>query len=633
MTSGTVTGEDSAMDAARSARAGRIRSPRAPRLPLRTRLAADIVELRTAARFTRSGLIATITAAVIIQGATLLVAVPAIRWLFQLALDSAGIRNVTDRNVGALLVDPLADLLLIAIAAIALVAVALQLAAVFAVADRQHAGRALTLRGIATDAAATVARLLRRPSPLLLVYLFIVAPLGGLGLFSVVTQGIAIPPFVTREYLKTPAGTLLYSAVIGLVLYINSRLVFTVPALITGRLSPLAAMVTSIRITRRRFLHFAFLLGVPALAASLLSTGVVEVLLGVASRTGAPGSEVSSIAAAAAIGAGQVFGCVAAGAAAVLIFNVLVHEIRVQLGHAPVAASPRRPRRVVRAVALRLVAASVVVALAITAAPAVSTQVSAAAGSLVFAHRGFSAGGVENTIAALDASVDAGADYVEADFQQTADGGWVALHDTNLLMISGLNRNVFDMTTAEATSTTVREGGFEGTIPTMADYVSHARAIGMPLLIEVKVHGHEHGDFVQDFLAQLDALGVTDQNIYHSLDPDVVSRLKTLRPALTVGLTIAVSAGGVPDSPCDFFTLEQASFTPEFLAEAHAEGKPVYVWTVDGDDRIRDFLRAGADGIVTDQPDDAVRFRDLLSRTPDPADVAADELSEFSLLR
>ena len=175
----TATGEDSAVHPARrGAGVGRIRSPRAPRPSLRVRLAADLVELRTAARFTRSGLIATIAAAVIIQGATLLLAVPAMRWLFQLALDSAGIRNVTDRNLGALLVDPLADLLLIAIAAIALVAVALQLAAVFSVADRQHAGRALTLRGIATDAAATVVRLLRRPSPLLLVFLFVVAPLG-----------------------------------------------------------------------------------------------------------------------------------------------------------------------------------------------------------------------------------------------------------------------------------------------------------------------------------------------------------------------------------------------------------------------------------------------------------------------
>lgn len=222
-------------------------------------------------------------------------------------------------------------------------------------------------------------------------------------------------------------------------------------------------------------------------------------------------------------------------------------------------------------------------------------------------------------------------DYVETDMQQTRDGVFVASHDTNLLMVAGINRNIYDMTADEVTRTTVSEGGFSAKIPTMAAYVKRAAQLGMPLLIELKVHGHEKPGFVRAFLAELDSLDVTDRNIYHSLDPSVVAQLKELRPELRVGLTIAMSAGGVPTSPCDFFVIEQASFTRDFLDQAHALGKQVYVWTVDGDDRIRRFLRIPVDGIVTDQPDDAVHYRHLMSTGADPTLVLDDSLGRYSL--
>jgi len=267
---------------------------------------------------------------------------------------------------------------------------------------------------------------------------------------------------------------------------------------------------------------------------------------------------------------------------------------------------------------------------------ATSTSVSAALASsaepsdtIVIAHRGFSGGGVENTLSALDAAAAAHADAVEMDVQQTKDGVFVASHDTNLLMVAGRNENIYEMTADEVTSTVVREGGFEDTIPTMEQYVSHAVELGMPLLIELKVTGHEQPDFVEDFLAVLDDLGVTDDETYHSLDPETVETLKTLRPELRVGLTIAVSRGGVPDSPCDFYVIEQASYTSEFLQEAHRRGKAVYVWTVNDDDGLRRYLASRVDGIVTDHPDRALGFRSELSGTDAVAFTVEDELGRL----
>ncbi|MBV8590515.1 MAG: hypothetical protein JO212_10735, partial [Acetobacteraceae bacterium] len=51
----------------------------------------------------------------------------------------------------------------------------------------------------------------------------------------------------------------------------------------------------------------------------------------------------------------------------------------------------------------------------------------------------------ENTIAALRTAIADGADDVEIDVQETAEGHVVLLHDTDLRRVAGLARSVWDM--------------------------------------------------------------------------------------------------------------------------------------------------------------------------------------------
>ncbi|MEJ3406069.1 glycerophosphodiester phosphodiesterase [Rathayibacter sp. YIM 133350] len=605
---------------------------------IRGRLREDVRLLGAAVHHTRSAFAFHLGSIALIHAITIFLAVPAIARLFQFGLDAASIANVTDRTVGALVANPLADLLLVLIAGIALAVVVMQLATTLVIADRQQEGTALAVPALAADVLRVLRELRRRAPlqrPLLLVYLLAVVPLGGLGLFSFITRGIAVPPFISAEFMKSTGGALVYSTVVIGLFLLNARLVYTVPALVIARLTPLAAMATSIRMTRRRVLHVPVMILIPFAVAALASSGVVEMVVDLVGW-GSPSSRATTIAASVAIGVGSVIGFTLTAGTALIVVNVLVAETRDHLGLAVVPPAPiasTRRRRIVRRVTVRLVAGAVAAALAFSVAPAVASPVSAAADTVVLAHRGFIGGGAENTIGALEAAVATHPDYVETDMQQTLDGGFVASHDSNLLMVAGINRNIYDMTLDEVTHTSISVHGFTAKIPTMAEYVRRAEQLRMPLLIELKVHGHEKPGFVEDFLRQLDALGATELNIYHSLDPSVVEVLKRLRPELRVGLTIAMSAGGVPASACDFFVIEQASFTRQFLDDAHALGKPVYVWTVDGDDRIRQFLRIPVDGIVTDQPDDAVRYRALMSAKPDPELVTEDSLRDFSVFR
>ncbi|MDN6202775.1 MAG: hypothetical protein L0I99_11375, partial [Micrococcaceae bacterium] len=226
---------------------------------------------------------------------------------------------------------------------------------------------------------------------------------------------------------------------------------------------------------------------------------------------------------------------------------------------------------------------------------------------------------VENTLGALESAATQDPDLVEVDVQQTKDGHFVASHDTNLLLLTGHNVDIYDLTLAEAEATTVSARGFSDHIPSMLDYVRRARQLGIKLLIEPKVHGHETDDYLDRFIAELASVGPLDDNIYHSLDADLVESLKARRPDLSVGYTIAMTVGGIPDVNCDFLVVEQASYSKQFLDQARAADLPVYVWTVNREDRIRKYLYDGVAGIVTDHPQRARTQRSRVHAHPGTA--------------
>src|SRR5262249_7544134 len=78
--------------------------------------------------------------------------------------------------------------------------------------------------------------------------------------------------------------------------------------------------------------------------------------------------------------------------------------------------------------------------------------------TMVIAHRGLISGGVENTVPALEAAAAVDPDYVEIDIQETSDGEFVVMHDTNLSRLAGLDRNIGDMTLAELEAVTLHQG-------------------------------------------------------------------------------------------------------------------------------------------------------------------------------
>ena len=64
----------------------------------------------------------------------------------------------------------------------------------------------------------------------------------------------------------------------------------------------------------------------------------------------------------------------------------------------------------------------------------------------IMAHRGSSWAAPENTMAAFRQAIADGADWIELDVQETADGAVVVLHDSDFMKLAGNKLKIWDAT-------------------------------------------------------------------------------------------------------------------------------------------------------------------------------------------
>ncbi len=560
------------------------------------------------------------------QALPLLLVSPLIHWMFTQALASTGAEAVNSAGISVMLGNRISLAWLVGLCVLALLTVSLQLGVLAVAAAQVRAGGSLHPSVLLRLVRPMMRRLLRPGSLPLGAYLFLAVPLTQAGFFSVLSHSISVPNFVSGEMLKSTQGTLVYVSFLVVVGTIALRYSLAVPLFAVGGLTGGKAMRLSWRVTGRTTLPL-LAGGAAAVLAGLLA-GAVLVLLALLPTLGADLLVPKAAAGVAAfsLGAAQVAGVVIAGSFVLFVAGMLLELTErsmpllpsdVQL-HWRAAGSRRRnprhnPQRNSRRIRGRAAVAGAAVVpaliLGVLNLP-VMEGLRSVPEALILGHRGFSGGGVENTISGLRAASAAGADLVEMDVMQTSDGEFVVMHDASLQRLAGRNEAVRDLTLAELTSLSVHDQfGHTDSIPSLRDYILAAQEIGEPLLIELKLHGGETDDIVQRLVAELESLDALHENIYHSLSQEKAEELKRLRPELYVGLTLAVAGVAAPQTTADFIVVEEASYTDAVRESAWTDGKDVYVWTVNGSEAIRNMLRDGVDGIITDHPDAALRDR------------------------
>ncbi|MEQ8584528.1 MAG: glycerophosphodiester phosphodiesterase [Thalassobaculaceae bacterium] len=286
----------------------------------------------------------------------------------------------------------------------------------------------------------------------------------------------------------------------------------------------------------------------------------------------------------------------------------------------------------------------------------------------IHGHRGARGLLPENTIPAFREAIRLGVDVLELDTGLTGDGVVVVSHDRSLspdlarigdawidspqplraLTLEELR--TVDVGRARPGSRTAErfpdQVAVDGTpIPTLAEVLAMAKTEGQADLefnIETKLSPRAPDEtagpeaFAAAVVAVIREADVADRAIVQSFDWRTLGEVKRIAPEIRTahltaerdwlnnveagrpgaspwlgGVDVDDVGGSVPRAVAaldgDIWSPYHRDLTAEALAEAHALGLEVHVWTVNDGDAMEALKEMGVDGIITDYPDIAIQ--------------------------
>ncbi|MBT2688895.1 glycerophosphodiester phosphodiesterase [Bacillus sp. ISL-47] len=231
----------------------------------------------------------------------------------------------------------------------------------------------------------------------------------------------------------------------------------------------------------------------------------------------------------------------------------------------------------------------------------------------IFAHRGVSGHYPENTMAAFQAALEAGADGIELDVQIAKDGKLVIIHDETVDRTTNGTGCIKDLTYDEIMQ--LDAGGWFAaanageTIPELETVFQWAIRDGNGLMINVELKNDriEYQGLEEKVIELIQRYGLEDRVILSSFNAESLKRVREVHPALQTGYLIT----GVPEDAmrvakkigADSIHCEEAFALSEYGREARRAGFPLRVYTVNDETRSDFLAKAGVEVIMTDFPE------------------------------
>jgi glycerophosphoryl diester phosphodiesterase len=222
----------------------------------------------------------------------------------------------------------------------------------------------------------------------------------------------------------------------------------------------------------------------------------------------------------------------------------------------------------------------------------------------IIAHRGASGSTPENTLSSVRRAIDEGADWIEIDVQESADGHVLVVHDSDFMKLAGVQLKVWDGSLAEIRELDVGSSfapEFAGErVPTLSQVLEEVKGRS-GLIVELKYYGHDQA-MEQRVVDLIEAANMQHQTKIMSLKYAGIQKISALRPDWTVGLLSAQAIGDLTQVKADFLAVSTRLANSTFIRSAQAAGKLVYVWTVNDALTMSHMMSLGVDGIITDEP-------------------------------
>ncbi len=244
----------------------------------------------------------------------------------------------------------------------------------------------------------------------------------------------------------------------------------------------------------------------------------------------------------------------------------------------------------------------------------------------IVAHRGYSARAPENTLAAIEGALRAGADGVEFDVHTASCGTPVLIHDEHLGRttngVGPVRRRTFDQLRALDAGRWFSQA-FEGErIPGLAAALERI-SVSPGVLVYAEVKGYRELEDLDRMVSVVRDAGMTGRTAFLSMDWHALDRIAHRDEGLALGYIVERSermaegtdrAGGDPrahlavDARC---LLEDLGL----LEEPLRKGVEVGAWTVNDPDGADLLWKEGVTRFTTDEVETLLRWRSSLRRS------------------
>lgn len=498
-------------------------------------------------------------------------------------------------------------------------------------------------------------RFLNPTGILVLLYIFIAAPLCGIGFSISLTKSFYIPNFIMDVVLATPLYAGLYAALILVLIWIGYRSIFILHGVLLDDMNPAEARKASAAIVKKNGKRFAFGM-LKTLAILALVQGAVYILfrtlpdLWLAPR----GSELPNgyffdvsaldglsslsktdftivsyrvLCAATILVGGYLVSITSLLCGSYLMLRLTMYYLEFTGGESELW--PARPKK--SRFPWKLQAMIVVFVMILLGSVAVglfyNQLIEREEPVKIVAHRAGGTMALENSIEGLKLAIEHGCYGSEIDIQKTKDGRYVVNHDKTFKRLTGVNRAPKDMTLAEVRELRIRDakGGANVPVATLEEMLETIKG-KEKLFIELKGVTADRR-MVDDTVAIVRAHDCVSDVVLISLNYDIIKYAETNYPEFETGALFFMGLGDISKLKCDLLIMEEEMATETRIMQIHQAGKQAIAWTVNTEKGMRAFLTSNVDAIITDEITLAEKVQAKLDERTD-LEVMEDWLSE-----
>ena len=242
----------------------------------------------------------------------------------------------------------------------------------------------------------------------------------------------------------------------------------------------------------------------------------------------------------------------------------------------------------------------------------------------IIAHQGASLDLPPNTIEAFQLALDHGADIIELDIWRSMDGVWVVIHDRNLLRITGVNKDITQMSFDEIQSLDAaynfsdssgnylyRDKGYK--IPSLEEVLKNFKneKINIEIKDNRKLGLSDLVELIKKYQMQQKTLFVS---LYYSVIKEFrkVSKNQIATAASKSDIMRMIYFGKLPWYKIPFNAFQMPFYSKkveryglkklDWIDRMQSKGLEVHYWTVDNYKDMKKAFSIGASGVITNRP-------------------------------